>query len=389
MKISMRRLAGQQGIVLFTSLTILTVLLAVGIGIRTMLQNDFKVLTNLRGGTEVFYISAAGIEWSKNEISRTPVMPPAPENRTVSFQAGSFSVVFLSPTQMDPLAASVVVRSTGMLRASSHIIQAQLTKSYDLSDAALSIRGSAGQVNLGSSPVFISGSDYDPATGHAVAGAKPRLAISASDETLRALIQNALDSAPQTVLDSASASPGLATSGHLPAASVAQLADHLCSSGSAVVTLMPPSGSVSFENQTWGNPTAPELRCFEGLSTPGDTVTLTGDTAGAGILIVRNADLILAGAMNWEGLILITGGEVGLRASGPANKEIIGGILINETASPTKTTAILDIQGSFRLRFSRKTLARAAGLVSSAALDQVASALPFVITQNYWRTVEP
>jgi hypothetical protein len=276
-----------------------------------------------------------------------------------------------------------------MLRASSHIIQAQLTKSYDLSDAALSIRGSAGQVNLGSSPVFISGSDYDPATGHAVAGAKPRLAISASDETLRALIQNALDSAPQTVLDSASASPGLATSGHLPAASVAQLADHLCSSGSAVVTLMPTSGSVSFENQTWGNPTAPELRCFEGLSTPGDTVTLTGDTAGAGILIVRNADLILAGAMNWEGLILITGGEVGLRASGPANKEIIGGILINETASPTKTTAILDIQGSFRLRFSRKTLARAAGLVSSAALDQVASALPFVITQNYWRTVEP
>ena len=89
-----RLLTGQRGMVLFTSLTILSVLLAVGIGVRTMLQNDYKVLTNLRSGTDVFYLAAAGIEWSKSEFGRTPALAPLPANRTLSFQSGTISVSF-------------------------------------------------------------------------------------------------------------------------------------------------------------------------------------------------------------------------------------------------------------------------------------------------------
>ena len=44
-----KRLQASHGMVLMSALTILTVLLAVGIGIRVMLQNDYRVLSNLRG----------------------------------------------------------------------------------------------------------------------------------------------------------------------------------------------------------------------------------------------------------------------------------------------------------------------------------------------------
>lgn len=389
MKISRHLLADQQGVILFSSLTILSVLLAVGIGIRTMLQNDYKILANLRGGTEAFYVSAAGIEWSKSELGRTLTLPPAPANQTVSFQTGSFSISFMSPTSVGPLAASVVVRSTGSLGPSSHILQAQLTKTYDLADAAISLRGNAAAVNFGSSPILISGADYDPATDNAVPGAGPRSAISTSDDSLRDLVQQALGSAPQAVLDSPNISPGLTTSSRLPPTSVTQLVDDLCASAAAVVTIVPSSGALIFENQIWGTLSSPELRCFEGLAASGDAITIAGNTTGAGILIVRNADLVLAGSCRWEGLIIIAGGEIGLRVSGPSDKEMIGGVILNETGSPTSVKAILDIQGNIRLRFSRKTLARSAGLMSIATLEQAVPALPFVISQNYWRTVTP
>jgi hypothetical protein len=68
---------------------------------------------------------------------------------------------------------------------------------------------------------------------------------------------------------------------------------------------------------------------------------------------------------------------------------MIGGVILNETGSPTSAKAILDIQGNIRLRFSRKTLARSTGFMSTATLEEVALALPFVISQNYWRTVTP
>src|SRR5918999_87597 len=107
------RLQNQQGVVLISSLTILSVLLVIGMGVRMMMQNDYRVLANLRGGTEAFYISVAGLEWSKNEISRTETFPLAPINQTKNFAAGEFTVSFLSPTVVGPLATKLVVHSVG------------------------------------------------------------------------------------------------------------------------------------------------------------------------------------------------------------------------------------------------------------------------------------
>jgi hypothetical protein len=131
------------------------------------------------------------------------------------------------------------------------------------------------------------------------------------------------------------------------------------------------------------------LRCFDGLSTGGDSVTLTGNTSGTGILLIKNSDLVLRGNFYWEGWIVITGANVTLRSSGSGAREIIGGVLINETSSPPSGKNIIDIQDNFRLRFSRRALGRAAGLIPNSLLAQTFPVAPFVITQNYWRTVNP
>jgi hypothetical protein len=383
-------LQNSRGMVLMSTLAILSVLLAVGIGIRVMLRNDYQVLANLRGGTEAFYFSVAGLEWSKSEITRATVFPPVPPNQTRFFSSGGFAVSFLSPTVVGPLTVRVVVRSVGTLGSASHVLQAQLTKSYDLADAGLGLRGNASRVNVSGSPIFISGVDHDPATSNPVPGAQARQALSASDETLRGLVAQALGAAPQQgILDSSSAVPAVETSDFLPASVISQFASGLCGSPGVSVTSIPSNGDLTLDNQTWGSQASPQLRCIEGLPISGDGVTLTGTNTGAGILVVKDASLVLSGSFRWDGLIIISGNEVSFRVLGSSSKEILGAVMVNEAGSPESSMAILDIQGTLRLLFSRQALARAAVLVSPPILANTYAALPSGISQQYWRTVSP
>lgn len=390
MKIGGEQLRDSHGMVLMSSLAILSVLLAVGIGVRVMLQNDYRVLANLRGGTEAFYYSAAGVEWSKNEIAGITAFPPAPPNQTKAFASGGFAVSFLSPVTAGPLTARVVVRSVGTAGSSSHVLQAQQSKTYDLADGALVLRGNAARIDLNPTGIFISGIDHDPANGTPLSAAKSRNAISVADDTVRDLLLQALGNPPQAgVLDSASDVPAIALSGYLPASVVSQLANDLCASAGAVSQSIPSSGSLSLENQVWGSLSSPQLRCIEGLATANDALILAGNVSGAGILVVKNADLILTGSFHWEGLIVIVGEEVGLKTVGSASKELIGAALVSETGTPGSSTAILDIQGSLRLLFSRQALKQSAQLIPSATLNNTYAALPWFISQDYWRTASP
>ncbi len=134
------RFDDQRGMVLYSSLLILSLLVAVGVGARVMLQSDFKLLANMRASMEAFYVADAGIEWSKDEIRKNFNHPPILPSRAQSFSSGNFSVSFLSPTAVTSLVARIVVRSTGAVGSSSQVVQAQVTKTYDLADGAVSLR---------------------------------------------------------------------------------------------------------------------------------------------------------------------------------------------------------------------------------------------------------
>ena len=384
------RFDDQRGMVLYSSLLILSLLVAVGVGARVMLQSDFKLLANMRASMEAFYVAEAGIEWSKDEIRKNFSHPPILPSGAQSFSSGNFSVSFLSPTAVTSLVARIVVRSTGAVGSSSQVVQAQVTKTYDLADGAISLRGSANRVNFAGNPLLISGVDYDPATGQAVAGSKARLAISVPDEILQGLVEQGLSENQQSGnVGSGGGTSAIAESDFIPASAVVRFADGLCSSAQAVTTLVPSDGVLLLAGQTWGTRTSPQLRCVEGLAGPGDSVNLGGGVTGAGILVVRNADLIVSGSLQWEGLIVVTGSNVSFKVTGGESKEIYGSLMVNETGTPGTGTAILDIQGSVRVLFSRPALNRVASLIPSSTLNATYSSLPSMISQEYWRTVTP
>ena len=390
MKITDDPLRNSRGIVLMSALTILSVLLALGIGIRVMLKNDYQVVANLRGGTEAFYYSAAGIEWSKNEVASATAFPPVPANQMKSFAAGAFAVSFLHPVLVGPLTARVAARSVGTIGPSSHVLEALLTKTYDLADGALALRGAAARVNISGSGLFISGTDHDPANGNPLTAAKPRSAISVSDSTMNNLVMGALGNPPPVgILDSANDVQAVALSDYLSGTAITQLANDLCAAPGALVHSVPSGGTLAFENQVWGSQATPQLHCIEGQLTGGDGASFTGNNSGVGILVVKNADLILNGGFHWDGLVIVSGQEVGLKVLGSSSKEVMGATLINETGAPGSATAIFDIQGNLRLLFSRQALRRASVLIPSVALSQAYTALPSYVLQDYWRTVTP
>ncbi len=128
---------------------------------------------------------------------------------------------------------------------------------------------------------------------------------------------------------------------------------------------------------------------MDGIPGAGDSVTLSGNTNGAGILIVRNADMILTGTFRWEGLIIVSGSEISLKATMSSSTAIFGSIMVSEAGNPAMGAIALDLQGSFRSAFSRTALNAAAGLIPGGNLGALYASLPAYLTQNYWRSVNP
>jgi len=381
-------LRNQQGMILMSSLTILSVLVVIGIGVGVMLQNDFRVLTNLRTSSESFYFSVAGLEWGKSQIARTSTFPPVLQGRSQPFASGEFTVAFEPPRMPAPFAAQIIVRATGISHGAQHVLQARLTKSYDLADAAVGLRGNGAAVSFNSPTIFISGADHELATGNVIVDAKSRTAISTDSESLFGLVTEGA-AAMQGILDASVDTPAVGQSVYVPADFVSQLADGLCTAQSATIHSVPMSGGLIIENQTWGDRALPQLHCIQGLSDLGDTVTLAGNLAGVGILVVRDADLILNGAFRWEGLVLVTGTEVSLQMTGSSSNELFGAAIVNESGIPVAAKNLLAIDGATRILFSRQALSRASSLIPATTVNNAYGSLPSVVSQDYWRAVTP
>ena len=380
----------QKGMVLFSSLLLVSLLLVAGMGAFISLQNDYRITANLRQGTALFYVAEAGIEWAKEQIARTANHPPTPADRLQSFSSGTFSVTFLSSTLVAPLTAKIVLRSTGVAGAFSQTVQAQVTKVYDLADGAIVLRGAGTSVGLSGNSFFVSGFDHDPVGGGVVAGVKPRPGISVSSATLRAQIEAELGAQQNSNAITGKSSTAIAQTDVIPSQTVTRLADELCSAPYASPVTMPPGGALSLGGEIWGSRSSPQLRCVQGFSGPGDLVSLDGNLSGAGILVVQNAQLAVNSAFRWEGLIIVTGADVGFRVTGAQHKEVYGALIVNETGPGVSTTPpILALEGTVRVLYSRSAFNRAVGLLPPPTLAEAYASLPSIVTQDYWRSINP
>ena len=299
-------------------------------------------------------------------------------------------MAFVSSTPVTPLTAKIVIRSTGLSGTSSQTVEAQVAKIYDLADGAIGLRGAETGVTLTDNSFFVSGFDYDPISGAPVPGAKPRLAISTSGAAQQAQIETALATLETGNIVGGENNTAISQSDFIPSPVVARIGDELCRAPHAATKAIPVGGTLALAGENWGSRSAPQLHCIEGLSGTGDSVTVGGNFSGVGILVVRNAELIANGAFRWEGLIIVTGTDIGFRVVGNENKEVYGALMINEIGPTIGTTpTMLQLQGAIKVLYSRSALVQTAGMQPLPMLESAYPSLPSTVTQDYWRSVNP
>ena len=384
-----RLLGDERGFVLMISLLVLALLMGAGAGAMVLVQTDLKISSNLKNGTQAFYLAEAGIEWAKQQSKKATANPPNFKGATLSLSPGKFTVLFKDPIKVDRLRSTITVQSTGYLGRSSSIVQALLTKTYELADAALGIRGNGVGARFKGNSFLVDGRDYDPVTERLEAGAKARFGISVSSLEARNIVIDELSSQQAVlVVGKGSAGPSVGKTDFLSSDEVAQIANGLCDAPGAIVQNIDSGGTLKISGETtYGTRGSPGLYCFNGLAATGDKVDIGGNFNGAGILIVRNADLTAGGNFRWEGLIIVNGTDIGFRVKGKGDKHIFGSLMINERGPDDgEGTKDIKLRGAVKLRYSSSTLATAAELFPLSVLRPIYGSIPSSIEQNYWRT---
>lgn len=420
----------ERGVILVISLLIMALLIGAGVGAIVSMQTDLRTSSNLKTGTQAFDVADAGIEWARQKLKRTTTNPPTLSalcdtttesscNVTKTVGTGSFTVTFIgspsSPAKVDKLVATVNVESEGTVGTSKAKIQALLRKTYELADGALSVRGDA-DTNLSGTSFTLDGRDYNT-TGTLKAGAKAAYGFSTETSSLDAEATSQVAANQESsIVGKGGTTPNIEQSDLFPQSEMTQLATDLCNDGAAasqttgtttstggntngtftVTGGNPPTLDIP-TGQTWGLPTSPVVRCINGPTTSSDDlVKFAGNFTGYGILVIRNANVEIAGAFRWEGLIMITGSNVGLQFSGGGNKDVFGSIMINETNpdDPSRSGGNcssgceVDLAGNVNVKYSSSALQNAITATSGTnPLQNVFDTMPSMVTAVYWRTV--
>jgi hypothetical protein len=377
--------------ILITVLLLLALLVAAGMGAALSVQNDFRMTANFRGGTAGSYLADAGIEWGKQQIAATTTMPPTVFDEKLPLGPGTFAVTFLSSRQTTPLSASVLLRSAGEAYGTSQIVEARITKRYDLVDAAVALRGNSRAVHFGAGPFSISGYDHDLVSGAPLTASRPRAGISVGGTAVLNQTAGALAQVHGRNLSGDNGDGAAITvSPYIPGDQVARLAHDLCAAPHAFGSNVSPGGNLTFLDETWGERSALQLRCVNGLPGSGDSVVFSGSSGGAGVLVVRDAELVLTGHFRWEGLVIVSGGDVGFRVEDPANKDIFGAVIVHESGNAIGSgPRLLDVQGLLHVRYSRDALSRAATLIPTPSLTASYGFLPVTLSHDHRRFVSP
>jgi hypothetical protein len=381
----------EHGFVLITVLIILAVLIAAGIGASVSVQNDLRMSASMRAGTIAAYLADAGVEVIKQRIANSTTMPVVLPAATGSLAGGDYTVSVLSSTQTGSLSAVVLVRAVGQIGKATQSVHARITKTYDLADAAISLRGRARGFNFVGDAFSLSGLDEDLVSKTQIHGARSRAAMTvASAETLQQL-ENALDTQQRAkFVGDDGLGYSIAIGRSLAATDVDRLATELCSAPNVISVEIPSTGGLAISGEIWGDRMAPELRCVRGVPGAGDSVAITNNTSGAGVLVVRDAELVISGAFRWEGWIIVSGSDVGFRVAGADEKTILGALILAESGQAVGSgPLLLDISGSVRIGFSRQAFTTAASAIPDPFLVGNYAVLPAVVRQDSWRSISP
>jgi hypothetical protein len=379
------------GVALITGLVIMVLLTAIGTYAINMTEIEETLAANLKASKQAFYAADAGIEWGRQQISASLALPPVPATATQSLNAGNYTVTF--PNFFPPFPAydyTVTVRAVGNVGNASKTLQALVTKTFDLSDAAIAMRGNEADSKFTGSAFLVDGRDYDHLTG-TLTNTAPQLGISVPSPSLEAVVEGALQANQKDRVkgvDGTATNPSVGVSASLSSSTITAIANALCPALAQLYRRIFDEIKIS-GNEAYGSNTSPQITCFDGLGTPGAMgVDLSGNISGSGILIVKNADLVASGNFSYNGLIIVTGNKVGFGMIGNGKKDVYGSVLINETNWDGSSYKELVLTGNSSVMRSQSALAMARQLIPAAALAGVIPGLPSSTQRVSWMEVK-
>jgi Tfp pilus assembly protein PilX len=384
------------GVALITALVILVLLTALGTYAINMTEIEGMLAGNLKASKQAFYLADAGIEWGRQQIAVSPLLPPVPADATQSLNAGGYTVRFRNPFPAVPaLEYTVRVEADGNIGTASKTLHAVVTKTFNLSDGAIAIRGKEADSAFTGNAFLVDGRDYNH-LDDTLTSLPPQLGISVQSATHESDVEGALTSSQRDRikgLDGTASDPSVGVSSSSSSSTITTLANELCDDPSAIRLNTPNNGTLTLNgNNTWGTRASPKIYCVDGVGDPGYAgvdVDINGNFSGAGVLVVRNAELIAKGNFKFEGLVIVTGAKVGFGMVGGGQQDVYGAVMINETWGDSEDFQQLVLKGNASVKRSQSALAMAGQSIPAAALASIIPGLPSSTQRVSWVEVNP
>lgn len=408
----------EDGIALPLSLFVLVALMLMVLTFLSVGAMEPQAASNLTDASRARYAAEAGLEWAFDQLASAPAAGPTSWNGLLATNngqmaismplaglpatSGTYSVTIRNDTQAtDPQITGKLVDPGGAMNDTNGVIIVNSMGTYNgvtrqiqqvVTRLNLQIPGSVNLYGFGTNTIFngnsftITGNDTNP---DGTAGScAPAWGITGADVFTEQVVQASLSPQQKDNVTGKpqAAGPGVGDNTIAPDSSLAP--DKIAKFANAVkpyanLSLESSGGSLSYKsvgdtcaanwNDTncWGTPSNPKIVYVSGSLDPKSwySLTVSGTSTGAGVLIVENGDMSITGNFNWQGLILITGQYAGLRYGGGGNQAIYGGVVVNETALKNLEVEF-DASGNAKVFYSCQALTAA---TSARGLTRVTS----------------
>jgi len=296
----------------------------------------------------------------------------------------------------------VVVTSTGTIGTTTRTITVVIAKTAGLPiNGALAFPGSQADVSLRASSMMIDGRDTKigdpPGAPTGSAPAVYGIAVNPSFPALVARLETALaDGARNDVRGKDRTNPSatqrgantISAHGALTSQAVTDFVDAAKSTADLTINASPGNASslsnigstcaTDLENSTcWGTSARPKVVYIRGampnVGTRYTSLSLAGESSGTGVLIIENGIVEIGGSFRWNGPIIATGRNVGIRFRGDGNQVVYGAAVVNELDPVAVANIEGDAVGKPHILYSAEAL----GLVQNALKRR------FVTTQSW------
>jgi Tfp pilus assembly protein PilX len=285
----------------------------------------------------------------------------------------------------------VIVTSTGTIGTTTRTITVVISKTAGLPiNGALAFPGSQADVSLHASSVMIDGRDTKigdrPGAPTGSASAVYGITVNSSLPALAARLETALaDGTRNDVRGKDETNPSATTrgantiraDGALTSQTVTDFVDAAKSTADLTINASPGNASslsnigstcaTDLESSTcWGTSARPKVVYIRGalpdVGTRYTALSLAGDSSGTGVLIIENGVVEIGGSFRWNGPIITTGRNVGIRFRGDGDQVIHGAVVVNELNPVAAANVEGDAVGKPHILYSTEAL----GLVQNA-----------------------